>query len=169
MPAVASTQQSEVPTRSTNMTVSIPLNTGTVGANVSRIQMRLPLDITFEDFFSRACAKMNLDPSEAELGYKFNLDRARDDPNQLSSETQLREAMERGEKLLIRTRTRKIILEIHNLVSILFIFCFLLLTFQLHSERQPRQHLQAAGAMMKLAWTAKTHQPQSALQPSSAS
>jgi hypothetical protein len=88
MPAVASTQQSEVPTYSANITVSIPLNTGTVDANVSRIQMA-----------------------------SF----------------------------------------------------FLLLTFQLHNERQPRQRLQAAGAVTKLAWTVKTHQPQSALQLSSAS
>ncbi|KAJ8582876.1 hypothetical protein M405DRAFT_846184 [Rhizopogon salebrosus TDB-379] len=108
----ALTQQ--VPTHA-NITVSVPLNTGTAGANVSRVQMRLPLDITFEDFFSRVCAKMDLDPSGAQLGYKFSTDRVRDDPNQLSSELQLREAMERGERLLNRARTREIILEIHNL------------------------------------------------------
>jgi len=112
----------EAPTH-VNITVSIPLNTKTIGANVSRVQLRLPLDISFEDFFSRVCAKMDLNPSEAELGYKFNMDRARDDPNQLSSEMQLREAMDRGRKLLNRARTREIILEIHNLVSIRFTSC----------------------------------------------
>jgi hypothetical protein len=154
----ASTQQ--VPTHA-NITVSIPLNTGTVGANVSRVQMRLPLDITFEDFFLRVCAKMDLDPSEAQLGYKFNTDRARDDPNQLSNELQLREAMEQGERLLIRARTHEVILEIHNLVSVLHSVLRYILTYQLHSGRHVKQHPQAAGVVKKLAWKVKIHRPPS--------
>ena len=42
--------------------------------------------------FSLVCATMDLDPANAELGYKFTgSDRARDDPHQLSDEQQLRE------------------------------------------------------------------------------
>jgi hypothetical protein len=60
---------------------------------------------------------MDLDPADAELGYKFHTDRARDDPHQLSDEQQLREALERGRQLIRRSRTRETILELHNLVS----------------------------------------------------
>ncbi|KAG2749318.1 hypothetical protein P692DRAFT_20732641 [Suillus brevipes Sb2] len=102
-------------TSDTNITVSVPMNTGVPRGQVSRVQLCLPVDIGFEDFFSRVCAKMDLNPSEAQLGYKFNTDRVRDDPNQLSSEMQLREAMERGKRLLTRARTHEIILEIFNL------------------------------------------------------
>jgi hypothetical protein len=95
------------------------MNTGVPRSQVSRVQLCLPVDIGFEDFFSRVCAKMDLNPSEAQLGYKFNTDRVRDDPNQLSSEMQLHEAMEQGKRLLGWARTREIILEIFNLVSYL--------------------------------------------------
>ncbi|KAG1771527.1 hypothetical protein EDD22DRAFT_947961 [Suillus occidentalis] len=80
---------STLSTSDTNITVSVPMNTGVPRGQVSCVQLRLPVDIGFEDFFSRVCAKMDLNPSEAQLGYKFNTDHVRDDPNQLSSEMQL--------------------------------------------------------------------------------
>ncbi|KAG1719586.1 hypothetical protein EDB19DRAFT_1620925, partial [Suillus lakei] len=96
--------------------VSVPLNTGVVGGRVSRVQIRFPVDIPFGDFFSRICAKMDLDPVNAELGYKFHNDRVRDAPHQLSNEQQLREAFEQGCMLIKRARSRRVVLEIHNLV-----------------------------------------------------
>ncbi|KAG1905524.1 uncharacterized protein F5891DRAFT_1183466 [Suillus fuscotomentosus] len=58
-----------------NIDISVPLNTGVVGERISHVQIHLPVDIPFEDFFSRICAKMDLDPANAELGYKFHNDR----------------------------------------------------------------------------------------------
>lgn len=98
-----------------NLTVSLPLNTGVVGGRVSRVQIRVPLDISFEDFFSRVCAKMDLDPADAELGYKYHNDRVRDAPHLLSDAQQLHEALERGSLLMQRARSRQVVLEIHNL------------------------------------------------------
>jgi len=60
--------------------------------------------MNFEDFFSRICAKMDLDPKEAELGYKYHTDWARDPPHQLSNADQLLEAFERGCQLLKHTQ-----------------------------------------------------------------
>lgn len=99
-----------------NIDISVPLNTGVVGGRISRVQIRLPVDIPFEDFFSRICAKMDLDPANAELGYKFHNDRVRDAPHQLSNDQQLREAFEQGCDLIKRARSRRVVLEIHNLV-----------------------------------------------------
>ena len=72
-----------------NINVSVPLNTGIVGGTVSRVTLRLALDISFQDFFSRVCARMDLDPLKASLGYKFHTDRARDPPHCLSKEEEL--------------------------------------------------------------------------------
>ncbi|KAI6006008.1 hypothetical protein EDD15DRAFT_2359124 [Pisolithus albus] len=99
----------------TRISVSVPLNTGVVGGTVSRVQLRFALDVDFKDFFSRVCAKMDLDPKVAELGYKYHTDRARDPPHQLSDSEQLSEAFERGRQLMKRARGRQVILEIHNL------------------------------------------------------
>ena len=38
----------------------------------------MPTDISFEDFFSRVCAKMDLLPLKALLRYKFSGDRKND-------------------------------------------------------------------------------------------
>ncbi|KAG1899748.1 uncharacterized protein F5891DRAFT_980974 [Suillus fuscotomentosus] len=79
-----------------NIDISIPLNTGVVGGRISHVQIRLPVDILFEDFFSHICAKMDLDPAGAELGYKFHNNQVQDAPHQLSNEQQLWEAFEQG-------------------------------------------------------------------------
>jgi hypothetical protein len=60
---------------------------------------------------------MDLDPIEADLGYKFHCDRVHDDPQKLSNDEQLREAMVKGADLLKRSRCRQVFMEIHNLVS----------------------------------------------------
>ncbi|GBE86875.1 hypothetical protein SCP_1001170 [Sparassis crispa] len=100
---------------SLNIDVSIPLNTGVVGGTVSRIELKLPTDLPFIDFFSRVCARMDLDPTHAELGYKFHTDKRCEAPHQLANEEQLRGAMACGIGLIQRARSRQIILEIHNL------------------------------------------------------
>jgi hypothetical protein len=96
--------------------VSIPLNTGVAGGVVAHVNLHLPTDIPFGDFFSYVCAQMDLDPVNTKLGYKYGSDRIRDPPNQLSTEEELRVAMEKGQNKIRHARTREVILEIHNLV-----------------------------------------------------
>ncbi|KAG1732555.1 hypothetical protein EDB19DRAFT_1911944 [Suillus lakei] len=115
VPMEVNARPAQQPVAISNITVSIPLNSGVIGGHVSRIQIRLPLDISFVDFFLCVCAKMDLDPADAELGYKFHTDHARDDPHQLSNEQQLHEALERGGQLICRSCTWETILELHNL------------------------------------------------------
>jgi hypothetical protein len=99
-----------------NIDVSIPLNTGVVGGAIVRVNLRLPTDISFADFFSHVCARMDLDPLDANLGYKYGSDRVRDAPNRLSNEEELRMVMEKGRNKLWLARKREVVLEIHNLV-----------------------------------------------------
>jgi hypothetical protein len=116
------------------------LNTGVVGGIISRVELHLPVDISFEDFFSRVCARMDLDPLTAELGYKFHTDRRRDAYHQLANEAQLRTAMTHGVGLMQRVRTRRVTLEIENLVCLLMYLCLFsmicILTLSQHPARQ---------------------------------
>lgn len=68
---------------------------------------------------------MDLDPALATLGYKFPGDRVRDPAHRLSNEDELRQAMERGTGMIRRARSRRIYMEIHNLVGF-FLSYFLL-------------------------------------------
>jgi hypothetical protein len=61
---------------------------------------------------------MDLDPAEAELGYKFSSDRVGDVPRTLANEQDFIIAIEDGQSLVRRARTRKIEIMIHNLVRI---------------------------------------------------
>ena len=80
--------------------------------------LRLATDIKFIDFFDRVCAHMDLDPAEAELGYKFSSDRVGDVPHTLANEQDLAMAIENGQSLVRCARTRKIEIMVHNLVCI---------------------------------------------------
>ncbi|KIK12106.1 hypothetical protein PISMIDRAFT_45780, partial [Pisolithus microcarpus 441] len=102
----------------TCISVSVPLNTGVVGGTVSCVQLCFALDVDFKDFFSRVCAKMDLDPKVAELGYKYHTDRVHDPPHQLSDSEQLSEAFEHGHQLMKWACGRQVILEIHNLLPV---------------------------------------------------
>ncbi|KIJ96350.1 hypothetical protein K443DRAFT_10688 [Laccaria amethystina LaAM-08-1] len=97
------------------ISVSIPLNTAVVGGVVTRVTLRLPTDLSFQDFFSRVCARMDLDPLEALLGYKYPGDLARQPPYRLTTNEELREAMAKRIEKIKRARTREVFMEIHNL------------------------------------------------------
>ncbi|KAI5987947.1 hypothetical protein F5J12DRAFT_970772 [Pisolithus orientalis] len=101
-----------------NAEVSIPLNTSFVGGTVSHVQLQFAVNTSFEDFFSCICAKMDLDPKEAQLGYKYHADHVHDPPCQLSNAQQLAEAFEHSCHLLKCTWVWEVVLEIHNLVNI---------------------------------------------------
>ncbi|KAF8153092.1 hypothetical protein B0H34DRAFT_722198 [Crassisporium funariophilum] len=99
----------------TQINVSLPLNTAVVGGIVSHIHVRFPTDISFVDFISRACASMDLEPGDAELGYKFLGDLVWDPPSRLQTEDDLREMMRRGVEKIQRARTWEVSIIIHNL------------------------------------------------------
>ncbi|KAJ3738507.1 hypothetical protein DFH05DRAFT_1464590 [Lentinula detonsa] len=100
----------------TQYTVSVPLNTGTVGGIVRRTKLRLPTNLAFNDFFSRICARMDLDPVSACIGYKIVPgQRARDKPYQISNEGEYRAAVTNVVDRIDRARTREVFMEILNL------------------------------------------------------
>lgn len=98
--------------------VSIPLNTGIMGGEISRIILRLPVDIPYEDFMSRVCARMGLDPHNARLGFKYPRDACRAQWHALANEEHLRAAMDCGMAYICHARKRRIVLKIENLVCI---------------------------------------------------
>lgn len=104
--------------------VSIPLNTGIIGGEVSRIVLRLPVDIPFEDFMSRVCARMGLNPRDASLGYKYPKDLRRSQWHALANEVDLQAAMDCGIGYICRAQKHQVILEIENLVCLILIFQF---------------------------------------------
>ena len=55
--------------------------------------LRLPIDLSFQDFYSHVCAHMDLEPLEANLGYKFFGDRKTEAPFRLATDDDLRAAM----------------------------------------------------------------------------
>lgn len=99
-----------------SVTFSIPLNTEVAGGVVTRVFLQLPSDIIFGDFFSRVCARMDISPTDALLGYKFSGDPARTLPYHLSNEEELHDAIKKGIGKMKRSRTREVFIEIHNLV-----------------------------------------------------
>jgi hypothetical protein len=105
-----------------------------MGGKVSRIVLRLPVDIPFEDFMSRVCARMGLDPRNANLGYKYPKDLRRSQWHALANEEDLRAAMDRGVGYIHRARKRRIILEVENLVCVvpLFVYLFTYSTINLY-------------------------------------
>ena len=89
---------------------------------------------------------MNLDPAEAEFGYKFSTDCAGDLPWSLCNEHDLRNAMEHGQGLVQRARTRKIGVMVHNLVSLSYPCLSFLLT---SNTQKPAVKLPATAKTLK--------------------
>jgi hypothetical protein len=67
----------------------VPLNTNVVGGIVSQKPLRLPVDLSFEDFFTCVCAHMELNPVNVNIGYKFSGDRKTDPTFCLATEEDL--------------------------------------------------------------------------------
>lgn len=111
-----------LPVNATHITLSVPLNTNVVGGIVSQKPLHLPVDLSFEDFFTRVCAHMELDPLNVNIGYKFSGDRKTDPAFRLATEEDLRGAMQRGIDKIRRARSREVIMEIFNLVMPLSFF-----------------------------------------------
>ena len=50
-----------------HISLTIPLNTGIIGGIVTQTPLRLPVDLAFNDFYLRVCARMDLEPSSNPL------------------------------------------------------------------------------------------------------
>ena len=122
----------------------MPLNTGLVGGIVTRDKFNVPTNISFEDMFSRLCARMDLNPRDASLGYRFNKDLRRTPYKELANEDQLRTAMANGVGLIERARTKPVVLEIQNLVQsyysvICVLHCLTSAIYTINSSQLGRQ------------------------------
>jgi hypothetical protein len=85
----------------------------------SRAEIAFEWDILFGDFYDRVCARMDLDPKDVALGYKFDVDPknsiVRLPSNDLAAFNKM---LEKIKSRIVRTHTRAMILEIHELVCL---------------------------------------------------
>lgn len=105
-------------------TVSVPLKLLRRRDTPSRDEIAFEWDIPYGDFYDRICARMDLDPTEATLGYKFDSEAKnrviRLPPN---DSTVFDVMLDKTKSRIARARTRPVLLEIHNLVC-LFLFMY---------------------------------------------
>ncbi|THU97007.1 hypothetical protein K435DRAFT_857992 [Dendrothele bispora CBS 962.96] len=95
--------------------LSIPVGTDIVRGTISTTSLRLDFTIAFGDFFSRVCAKMELDPLQALIGYKFSDDRVKDPARRLTNDDEFQDALAKVKDKMRRARTREVVMIIHNL------------------------------------------------------
>ncbi|EDR07111.1 uncharacterized protein LACBIDRAFT_328055 [Laccaria bicolor S238N-H82] len=85
---------------------------------VTRLIVRLPTDLPWNDFFDRICANMDLIPANAVLGYKFSGDRISDPPNWLANAEDHVQAMAHATEKIKRARTREVVHFSHHVISV---------------------------------------------------
>ena len=95
---------------------SIPLNTNVVGGIVTCIPLCLSADLSSEDFFSRVCARMDLEPLDAQIRYRYDGDRQKDPTFRLANEDDWRLAIGRTHEKMKRARTWEVVVKLVNLV-----------------------------------------------------
>ena len=85
--------------------------------------IEIDVDTTLQDFVSRMCANMGLDPNVTEIGWKSNDDLKRTAPRELRTEDDLKNAFCDLLKLKNnRRRTKEVFMQIFHLVSYLWYF-----------------------------------------------
>lgn len=101
--------------------VSVPLKQFRRSDTMSCAEIAFRWDVLYGDFYDRLCARMDLDPKEATLGYKFEPDSKKtiirlpqDDPDTFNL------MLEKIKSRIARARTRAVVLEIHNLVRLIW-------------------------------------------------
>lgn len=98
-------------------TVSVPLKQSRRNDTLSQAEIIFDWDVLHGDFYDRVCARMDLDPREAILGYKFESDSKRSIIRLPPNDPDIFDAMlEKIKSRISRARTRAVVLEIHNLV-----------------------------------------------------
>src|SRR6266545_2731834 len=99
---------------------SIPLNTNVVGGIVTYIPLHLPGNLPFDYFFSWICARMDLEPLDAEIGYRFKGDCTQDPTFRLANDEDWRMVVGCTHEKVRRARTREVVVKLVNLVRIYF-------------------------------------------------
>ena len=99
----------------------MPLNTGIEGGVITYESFQVAVNISYDDFHTRVCDHMKLDPQTAQLGYKFSGDRRNLRASNLASADDFLHAISEGVRRLSRARTRRVVLEISNLVCLFLI------------------------------------------------
>lgn len=98
-------------------------NSAIAGAQRKKSRLDLEVSLSFDDFWSRACAKMDLDPNDAELGWKFEGQLKGDLCNELGSADDLEDLFEKAIQKEKRKHTRDVEVNMHNLVRVLLMSC----------------------------------------------
>lgn len=91
-----------------------------MGGEVTRSIVIFQCDVAFAVWLLRVCEVMALNPQDAALGYKYDNQRVGDHPTQISSEADLRIAIDTGRAMTARAYTRTVCIMVYNLVTI---FC----------------------------------------------
>ena len=98
-------------------TISVPLKQSRRTDTISRAEIAFEWDVLHGDFYDRVCARMDLDPKEAILGYKFELDPKSSILQLPQNDPHIFDGMlEKIKSRIARARTCTVVLEIHNLV-----------------------------------------------------
>lgn len=99
-------------------TISVPLKQLSCQDTPSRAEIAFEWDTLFGDFYNRICARMDLDPKDASLGYKFEVDPKKSIIQLPSNDpTAFNTMLEKAKSRIARARTRAVVLEIYDLVS----------------------------------------------------
>lgn len=98
------------------MKFSFPKNTATFGARLQRVLRDIEVVIEFADFFSQACANMDLDVETAEMGWKLKGQRKGDAPCSLATAADFKIAMDLAVAKQQRALSIAVEVEIFNLV-----------------------------------------------------
>jgi hypothetical protein len=101
----------------TSIPISYLVNAASPGAAPTRAEFSVPRDLAFEDVFSRLCAKMNVPPETAVLGYKFDKEPVRAPPHRLMNQGDYSGALEVLTAKISRAYATKPKLNVYWLVS----------------------------------------------------
>ena len=98
-------------------TVSVPLKQYRRTDIISRAEIAFQWDVLYGNFYDHICARMDLDPKEVILGYKFELDPKKNMIQLPQNAPDVFDTMLKKTKSHIaHARTHTVVLEIHNLV-----------------------------------------------------
>ena len=118
-------------------TVSVPIKPLRNRDTPARDEIAFEWDTPLGDFYDRVCARMDVDPRTARIGYKFEVDPKRSIREIPPGNTTGYNAMlDKVKDRIARARTRQVILEIHNLVRL---FCCLSIIILTNCEKEAKR------------------------------
>lgn len=107
--------------------VIIPCNSGVIGGIIRYEKETYPVNISFHEFREQVSARMGVTPAEASIGFRFryNLNvvsqRSTTRYEELRTEARFRKIIGEMVKKLSNARTRRVVLELSNMVSSLIL------------------------------------------------